>query len=307
MEQDRSAGPMVWPRVWTAYLARMRRLLPIALVISALLIVGGFYAMSEGAYALGWAALVFSPFLVLGVTVGYLVRTAAARRGSWMVDAWKTGPAGEERQVTVLPMSRALQRVYRAFLIAATVVCVGAPFLAGALPTTPNLYSIRFHSWAPFLPLVAVYPLAVLLSRFIRGRREMGLGLAPEGVYSWTWFGCCFFNWDWVERIQIGVERELVVRLVVAEPLSRPSNPEENWVGQIEFFRRRKTRIDVGYLAVDPAVTYYALCFYCRHPELRSELETQKGIERIRHVDFPGVLDEVRKYGEVRNASQISP
>lgn len=70
------------------------------------------------------------------------------------------------------------------------------------------------------------------------------------------------------------------------EPIQRPVNPEESWLGRTDFFRRRRTRIEVGYLAVNPALAFYALRFYHRHPELRSELGTQAGLERLRSGDL---------------------
>ncbi|MHA6797981.1 hypothetical protein [Bounagaea algeriensis] len=40
-------------------------------------------------------------------------------------------------------------------------------------------------------------------------------------------------------------------------------------------------------LSVDPALAYHALAYYLDHPEARSELGTERSVERIRQADFP--------------------
>ncbi|MEQ7126941.1 hypothetical protein ABN034_20695 [Actinopolymorpha sp. B11F2] len=54
-----------------------------------------------------------------------------------------------------------------------------------------------------------------------------------------------------------------------------------NWAGRLNVFRRANSRILAGYLATDPARAYYMLRYYHQHPELRHELGSQAGVDRI--------------------------
>ncbi|MHA6801977.1 hypothetical protein [Salinifilum ghardaiensis] len=46
-------------------------------------------------------------------------------------------------------------------------------------------------------------------------------------------------------------------------------------------------RISGAFLSVDPALAYHALVYYLDHPGARSELGTERSVERIRRADFP--------------------
>lgn len=46
-------------------------------------------------------------------------------------------------------------------------------------------------------------------------------------------------------------------------------------------------RISGAFLSIDPALAYHALAYYLNHPEARSELGTERSVERIRRADFP--------------------
>jgi hypothetical protein len=114
----------------------------------------------------------------------------------------------------------------------------------------------------------------------------LGVGLSSVGVYRWSWFSCSFFSWNEIQRILVHEGRELVVQVIAQESRQRPANPEEDWVGRLSVFRRANGRILAGYLSVDPATAYYMLHHYLQHPELRHELGTQAGVERISTGDL---------------------
>jgi hypothetical protein len=205
-------------------------------------------------------------------------------------------------RATLLPYSRRAEFFFLLPILLTAVIFVVAPPLIRDVPRTGTLSSELLHTVGPFLPVFVIPCLAVLGSRVARKRGQLGLGLASDGVYTWTWFGCCFFAWDWISDISATHHREHLVELQVREPLDRPKHPEETWVGNMHFFRGRKRKIQVGYLAVNAAAAHYALCFYHRHPELRAELGRAESIDRIRRLDLPGVYDEVRRFGDVRAA-----
>jgi hypothetical protein len=47
-------------------------------------------------------------------------------------------------------------------------------------------------------------------------------------------------------------------------------------------------------------VVYLAVVFYLRHPELRHELATMEGVQRIQRLDFAEVVDELETTGTLR-------
>lgn len=49
---------------------------------------------------------------------------------------------------------------------------------------------------------------------------------------------------------------------------------------------KRKMTVQAGNLAVDPALVYHALGYYLTHPEARTELATDVGVQRIRTGDL---------------------
>lgn len=169
------------------------------------------------------------------------------------------------------------------------------------------------HDWvmfaAPIMPIFCLYFLAYLMSPIIRRRKRLGLGLAPDGIYHWTWFGCCFYRWEWVTGIRPVGKFGYVVKLAPwTEPDERSENAEENFAGRSRWYRRRVgIRIVVGGLNCHPALAYYALHYYSRHPEHREELGTGIATKRMRQVDFGDVSNEIATYGDVRANINLPP
>jgi len=198
-----------------------------------------------------------------------------------------------------------IRTAFYAVQLAAAALLVAAPILADAIPSDGSSRNDWFQRAAPYMPFVAIYFGAYLLSPLMRKRHWLGIGLSSAGVYHWSWFGCCFFRWEWISAVQatgksFGVGRHHIL-LTVAEPAHRSENREENWVSGFGFYRKKLRTIPAGFLSVNPASCYYALHYYLRHPEKRDELGTDAALERMRTLDFPDIIAEIKRYGDVRS------
>jgi hypothetical protein len=275
-----SVQRLVWPAAWQALASRTSVGVVVTLSVTAFLVVLGITAdrMVEVAFASVGAVL----FAILA-TYAYLTTLQAQRRSR---DHIGVVAVGSSSSTTFMNQLLVIEMAYLAMALTAAALLFLVPSLVDQMPRTGTWNDMRLHSLARYSPVLACYSAALLLSPLVRKRRQLGLGLGSDGVYNWTWFGSCFFAWDWITEIRPSAGRELGVDLVVRVPDDRPSNPEENWLGRANFFRRRKSRIQVGYLAVNPAVAFYALRFYHRHPELRTELGTDAAAQRIRAGDL---------------------
>jgi hypothetical protein len=145
---------------------------------------------------------------------------------------------------------------------------------------------------ADITPVPAVPIVVLLVARVVRWRKPLGLGLSPEGVYHWSWFGCRFFPWDAITAVRAIERRGPTVELVVSGDDDRERDPADSWLVVLSSFRKSMRYVNAGYLAVDPALAYHGLRFYHEHPDHRHELATDAGIERLRHADFPHLRDK---------------
>ncbi|MGH9199465.1 MAG: hypothetical protein ACRD1T_27510, partial [Acidimicrobiia bacterium] len=158
--------------------------------------------------------------------------------------------------------------------------------MAHAIPPNGSWIDLRFRSLAPLGSIMALYFIAFLGSRIVRTRSELGIGMSQDGIYHWSWFGCCFIPWSAVERIEAVSVKVPRICVVLRGDLHRSGDPEEGFISQLRLFRRNKNLIDPMFLAVNPAVSYDGLRFYHRHPELRVELGREASVERIRADNF---------------------
>lgn len=179
------------------------------------------------------------------------------------------------------------------------------------LPALMELYTgmstrqeARLRTLSLVSPLPGVLLLAWVFSRMMRKRALLGVGLSPAGIYHWSDFGCCFYAWDWIAGVQpasLGVPR---IELTVVEPEDRGRDPEENFLGQLQWFRRRNRRIEVHHLRVNPGAVYLAVVFYLRHPEHSHELSTMDGVRRIQNLDFGNLVHELETTGTLRATAE---
>lgn len=293
------SSSIVWPSAWEQRHRRWQSLYVVFFLAFAALGGLGLISLALGAGARAVLVLAVVPFALLGGMVGYQTRIVSHR-----LDSSRCSPDEllDGERAVLIPIGRRAKGWSLAFSASAAGALLLAPLMIWRIPATGTYANVRLHSIAWILPIAGGLFLSVLLSWFVRRRKQMGLGLSPSGVYYWTWFGSCFFSWESIHRVRLTPGRDLVVSLEVAEPLSRPDNPEENWVGRLDFFRRSKQKIQAGYLGINPATTYYALGFYHRYPELRHELGTKQGVKRIQQADFPDLLTEVRRSGDFSRA-----
>ena len=195
--------------------------------------------------------------------------------------------------------SRSAYGALYAFCFIAGALCLLAPSIAGENPTASGRAARTLAALRPFFPYIAILPLIVLFSFTVRKRMQLGLGLSVEGVYHWGLFGCCFFPWDAITDVRT-TPGSLRLILATEERRLRHPNKEENWVARLGLIRRNRHSVGIGSLGSHPVVPYYALYFYRRHPELRHELGSEAGLQRVREMNFPGLSEEVRRQGELR-------
>jgi len=280
LKSHRGNEPLAWPAVWQS-LVRMHCWVVLALTVMTVV----FLLIASTADDIGSAVLAALGVLIYAFGAAFTfatsIRARRRTRSQIVLCESLTCLSG-----TFIKNSKAVELVYLSFSVAIGSLLFLLPLVVETMSLTDDWNSLRLRSVAQYSPVLALYPVLLLLSPVVRKRRQLGLRLAPDGVYYYTWFGSCFFAWDWIREIRPHGGKGLAVDLVVREPIQRPVNPEENWLGRTGFFRRRRTRIEVGYLAVNPAVAFYALRFYHRHPELRSELGTEAGLERLRSGDL---------------------
>lgn len=209
----------------------------------------------------------------------------------------------------MIPFSRTMCYAYMALLANAVVVLLAAACYAGATPHDGSFKGACIRALVFVFPLLAIVLAASLIRVVIALREGSALALTPDGVFHWSWFGSCFYHWDWIRDVRarsqefprlpsgLKLPMEIFVQLSVAEPHGIRLEPEESLTARWNYFRGRMEQISVKYLSVHPTVPYYALEFYRRHPELRHELGTQEGVERIRSCDLSEVTEEVRERG----------
>jgi hypothetical protein len=122
----------------------------------------------------------------------------------------------------------------------------------------------------------------------VRRGQRLGVGVESGGVYHSSWFGAVFYPWDLIGGIAVH-PRLMTVNLVLnGRGTNWARNPAGGDAGEGAFFRaaqrRRLTRLPLGNLAVRPGAALQALELYEAQPELRAELDTEAGLQRLRRT-----------------------
>ncbi len=227
--------------------------------------------------------VVFGATFITAFPTIYFINVAGRRRPSHHVGRLTV----DSEPLVYLPVSTSAKCSYLLLSVTSLVAFGSWPVFAWLVEPDGSYGEARFRLLAPVAPIFGLYFLAVLCISAVRKRKELGLGLAPEGIYSWTWFGCCFFAWDWISAIHLSSRTGPGANLIVHEPLPLPRIREENWIARLNNFRRKKERLNFGFLAINPAIAYHALRFYHQHPEHRAELSTDTAVERVRQGNLP--------------------
>jgi hypothetical protein len=271
-----------WPMAWESGLSgTITALILVFVTFAGLLIVGIPRAMQGNVE--GVALLGLSQFLAVALFAAVFGRVAPRRRGRGKVGLVNLRSSGSCTAMLSARSSRALAYAFHASFLG---IVISVTVLARVVPMENTWASIRFQSVSQWAPVFAVYSICVMSSRIVRKRHELGLGLTPEGIYHWTWFGCSFFRWEAVLDIRAVSVNAPRIRLIIDGTVVQQADPEESWISRLSWFRRKKNLLDPMFLAVNPATSYEALRFYHQHPELRAELGTEASVERIRADNF---------------------
>jgi hypothetical protein len=286
-----------WPVVWRRFRDRGQLLV---LVLGCFVVVGLLLVISGLATSNLLAVLMLlfvSAIGVLGVGA-YLTTGRCSYRGAGAVYQLRLG---NHRSAVFLSTMRAAQISSILSLLVVSVALFLFPVLLDRVPVSGSWRDAQMRVWAPFMPIFGVLSVGWALSRVVRKRGELGIGLSPEGVYHWAWFGCCFYAWNLITSVRPVAHSAPQVDLHVVEPAAGSGNAEENWVAQLRWYRRKVAKLSVNQLVVNPGAAYIALVFYHRHPELRHELAGEEGVTRIQKMDFPELIRELEDRGELRS------
>jgi hypothetical protein len=272
------------------------------------LVVAGSWALSGCFVAMTAASLAFRDFALSVFLAGALAILTCLAVGMHYIalQPWRRD-ATAARLLPLLATSRAAvfmayahgaRNSYYALMAGLLVLFSTAPVLVHLVPPDGTWRGGSIRLLAPFIPILTLLPILTFAGKLVRKRRELGIGLAPDGLYHWSWLGCRFIDWDWIVGIHASPVSAPRIDLTLREPTLRPRNEEESWVTRLRVVRR-PDNVPAAFLNVHPNVAYYALWFYRRHPELRPELATEAGLERIKQMDFPDVIAEVREHGDI--------
>jgi hypothetical protein len=288
-----------WPRIWSRF---RNHGWPILLALSTsvvLIVVAALWLTSGNPYAL--PLLLFGGAICILVTASYITTGTCARRGVGAVVRirLRTG-----QSAVLLPTLRAATLLMAIGLFLMSVPMVFFPWLMERIPVSGSWRDSQLRAWEPLMVVGGLALLGWLVCRLLRKRPELGIGLSPEGVYHWSWMGACFYPWECIVSVRPTAYRAPLVDLAVREPNDRLANAEENWISNAQAYRRKLTRLLVTALAVNPGAAYLALAFYHSHPELRHELAGEKAVTRIRNLDFPELIKELERTGDLSSTTR---
>jgi hypothetical protein len=284
-----------WPTIWSRF---RNRGLPILLACSTsvvLIVLAALWLTSGNPYAL--PLLLFGGAICILVTANYITTGTSARRGVDAVVRVRLRTGGQS--AVLLPTLRAATMLMAIGLFLMSVPMVFFPWVMDRIPVSGSWRDSQLRAWEPLMVVGGLALLGWLMCRLFRKRPELGIGLSPEGVYHWSWMGACFYPWDHIVSVRPRAYRAPLVELGVREPNDRSANAEENWVSKFHAYRRKLTQLLVNALAVNPGAAYIALVFYHRHPELRHELAGDEAVTRIQKLDFPELITELEKTGDL--------
>jgi hypothetical protein len=279
-------GGLCWPERWPATHGLRRFIAPTYSAIwCVIFLVGGLWVLSLGEW-MGVLLLALAFALSSLVATAFLERIVSLRRNFRAVELMTLAA----RPAVFMAWPRVDVYARQTLNVTFFLVLALLPFLMEIIPDDESREYARISAISFFAPLFAVGMGAYIVAGFVR-RGRLGIGLSPAGVYHRSWFGTCFYPWESIQGIQPVRRPRLAVLMSVRESARRNPNPEETPIGGFGAFRRSMTRIQAGALAVNPALAYHALGFYLAHPDLRGELGTESGVERIRAAEFTLSVD----------------
>ncbi|MGH9199466.1 MAG: hypothetical protein ACRD1T_27515, partial [Acidimicrobiia bacterium] len=170
---------MPWPRPWEHFVTKAKLVLVGAAAVAALFCYIGVRALDGGRTAEAAFSFLLLLVTLLAGVCGYITRISCRRRRRRLRLVNLDQSPGS---AILVPNSRSATTSYLAFMLVLGLLFIATPILADLIPKTGTWREARFHAWPSFAPVFAVYPVALVLSFLVRGRRRLGLGLSPNGV-----------------------------------------------------------------------------------------------------------------------------
>lgn len=274
-----------WPEEWPTPRPKIWMILTVGyLSVLTLLACGlGSWALLSGQ---------FGPSMLLlggGVYLGFVTSL-----GGWLL---RTRRRASPKAITLRSTGSAEDGVriaYSGFLYRwlATMMPLTAAVLAGVVLSGLTGWAIPLFSSPPSVVTVVVLSAAGLYCLWIvielaGGRLARGwVVLSPQGIHHRSLTFEHFAPWCAVHTVSAeDANGPLIV--AKASPAEHTRVRRTSWAGkQQEFESLPSVAVRGRSLAVDPAMLYYALCYYHSHPEARLELATDAGWQRIRTANL---------------------
>lgn len=280
------ARTIPWPGEW--HMHRAGKLTAQAVVLALIGVAGVTFGIVDLAQTptqdRGIVTIILAPlFLGMSALLASRVRIRSRRPDSlrleWVKPAESPGvviPYSRSVWVSFCVMTFAMLFFYGLIAIAGWVLVAADGASGGIL----------------ILPLLASGATLYMLWFIIDGFREKltrgAVALTPSGVYHRSWAFTSFFAWDKTLGVEAEDVRQLpAVRVGYREHRNRKQHmTRHSRVWKQPEWKQAPDLVIIGtYLSVDPVLLYHALQYYFEHPEQRTELGTEAGVERLCRAD----------------------
>ncbi|SDP56195.1 hypothetical protein SAMN04487905_105218 [Actinopolyspora xinjiangensis] len=225
-----------------------------------------------------------APLLLGFAGIAVLTRVRVRDRGIASVHLARIGDPASE--AVVIPYSRGLTSTY-------VVMTASMLALFGFFATISLLIITDDGSGDGSMILLfvasgtATLYLLLLVVEALRGALSRGvLALAPTGVYHRSWAFTSFFSWESVISVTAGTTGGQLITAAVYDNSTPYFHRRSRMWRQPELSLAPHLGVQGVNLSVDPALAYHALHYYQRHPEMRAELGSQAGVDRIRSANL---------------------
>jgi len=159
-----------------------------------------------------------------------------------------TRSSSGEATATCIEGARPVIVTYYLFMVCLLVFLLATPVLLANISFVDERRELLIRGLSWLMPVVAIFPAGTLLAPLLWRKRfrRIGLGLGPDGIYHWSWFGERFIAWDWIRNVE--AVKGLRIRLLLDEPHLRPQSDGETPITRSNRFRRFVLELFPGYL-----------------------------------------------------------
>jgi len=276
---------LVWPREWGAPLSISAW--SVALGLGAVVLVTFALLATEGGddsrVLVGLALL---PALVALMIL--VIQTAVRRRMRSTAEVRALGRAETAEAGILLPYRRDVA-ILRLF-ITAWLALLGVVLLVGGLVLAGTTAASSAGLGAVLVGGAIIAVTMPVVAAVLRGRIRRGaVILTPEGVTHRSWTFDIETRWAEVIAVLPGGGRENHVLVTAAAPSGtsrsgRLTVRSKAW-REPEMRLAPHVAIRVADVSVDPVLLLHTLRFYAERPDMRHELGSQAGVDRIRRGD----------------------